>query len=135
VGVEIIKPLLATPIGRRNGRRIWKLMADYVLKIDGREITVPEGFETDYASVPRTPLLNLVFGDSAHEAAVPHDFGYRYDAGNIDKSVVDKWFLEIMNHLNEPPERWKRQLMYLAVCYFANSSWHKMSTKDSLCKE
>ena len=61
MGVEIIKELSATPIGRRNGRRIWRLSDDYVLLIDGKEVFVPYGFQTDYASVPRMPLTYLLF--------------------------------------------------------------------------
>jgi len=37
-------------------------------------IEVPQGFETDFASVPRLPLAYLFFGDTAHAAAVVHDY-------------------------------------------------------------
>ena len=40
-------------------------------------ITVPTGFFTDFASVPRMPFVFLLFGDVAHEAAVIHDYLYR----------------------------------------------------------
>lgn len=39
-------------------------------------ITVPRGFETDFASVPRMPFAYLLFGGVADEAAVVHDFIY-----------------------------------------------------------
>ena len=40
-------------------------------------ITVPTGFLTDFASVPRMPFVFLLFGDVAHEAAVIHDYLYK----------------------------------------------------------
>lgn len=39
-------------------------------------ITVPEGFETDYASVPRLPFIYLLFGGVGDEEAVLHDYLY-----------------------------------------------------------
>ena len=43
-------------------------------------IEVPAGFNTDFASVPRLPLIYAVWGDRAHREAVLHDYLYRIDA-------------------------------------------------------
>jgi hypothetical protein len=40
-------------------------------------ITVPEGFDTDFASVPRLPFMFMLLGDRADYAAVLHDYIYR----------------------------------------------------------
>lgn len=38
------------------------------------QITVPVGFVTDFASVPRLPFAFLLFGDRVHAPAVIHDW-------------------------------------------------------------
>jgi uncharacterized protein DUF1353 len=38
-----------------------------------RQIVVPEGFITDFASVPRLPFIYWFAGDTARKAAVIHD--------------------------------------------------------------
>lgn len=61
----------------KGGRALWKLTAPLVYQSDlVGIITVPAGYVTDFASVPRLPLTFLLAGDSAHEAAVIHDFLY-----------------------------------------------------------
>lgn len=42
----------------------------------GREIFVPEKFQTDLASVPRLWAVYAIFGGRANEASVVHDFLY-----------------------------------------------------------
>lgn len=126
MAVKFVTRLIACPVGRKEGRRIWELQYPFVVEIDGVQIVVPEGFQTDYASVPRLPVTYALFGDSAHEAAVVHDYGYRTGAvPDADKAAVDLWFKEIMDCLNEPPWAWRRWLMYKAVCLFANGCWKK----------
>ncbi|WP_161968944.1 DUF1353 domain-containing protein [Aquitalea magnusonii] len=44
----------------------------------GHVITVEPGFLTDYASVPRVPVLYLLFGDTTHKAAVIHDWLFHH---------------------------------------------------------
>ncbi len=62
----------------------WKLAEDLRLWVapaitfyDGTTvnfITVPRGFKTDFASVPRIPLAYLVAGGLGDRAAVVHDY-------------------------------------------------------------
>jgi hypothetical protein len=59
-----------------------------------RVIKVPEGFQTDFASVPRLPLAYLLFGGVARRAAVVHDFLYRNSG--ISRSDADAIFREAM---------------------------------------
>jgi len=60
----------------------WRLLAPlrYQSAVLGTLIEVPTGFLTDFASVPRLPLAYLLAGDTAHEAAVIHDFLYQRQA-------------------------------------------------------
>lgn len=55
----------------------WKLTDPliYDSKTVGK-IIVPEGYITDFASVPRVPIAYLLTGGLAHAAAVVHDFLY-----------------------------------------------------------
>ena len=56
----------------------WKLARDLLAIVtqDNRQrcVCVPSGYVTDFASVPRLPLVFLVMGDTAHEAAGLHDY-------------------------------------------------------------
>lgn len=76
-------------------RRKWRLIDHLVYKTDvadGRIIVVPgyplghhlfqHSTVIDFSSVPRIPIIWTLFGDSAHKAAAPHDFGYER-AGDV----------------------------------------------------
>ncbi len=81
-------------------------------KGSGLTITVPDGFETDLASIPR--LLWPIF--APHDpryaaAAVVHDYLYRWDG--FTKVAADAVFYEAMRVLNVP--RWRALIMYFAV--------------------
>lgn len=58
-------------------------------------ITVPAGFRTDYASVPRLPLAFLFFGDRGKRAAVLHDFLYSGGLA-VDRETADAIFAEAL---------------------------------------
>jgi hypothetical protein len=71
-------------------------------------LTVPEGFPTDLASVPRLPVLFLLFGGKARVPAVLHDYLYEQGA---DREYADAVFLAAMK--DEPG--WRRFLMWAGV--------------------
>jgi hypothetical protein len=50
-------------------------------------VRVPKGFVTDFASVPRLPFAYMLFGDTAHRAAVIHD--YLYSLGKCKREYAD----------------------------------------------
>lgn len=77
-------------------------------------ITVPEGFETDFASVPRIPIAYTLAGDTAHAAAVVHDF--LYGTPSVPRATADAVFKEAMIVSGVP--WWRRQLMWAAVRVF-----------------
>lgn len=99
----------------------WKLDQPlvYVSGVFGGEISVPKGFRTDFASVPRLPLVYLVAGNTAHKAAVVHDFLYQTHA--CERELADRVFLEAMEVIGVPP--WRRRIMYRAVRMFGWIPW------------
>ena len=109
--------LLHAPDGslltNRDGRQLYSLLGSfsYASVVAQKLIMVPHGFITDFASVPRLPFTYSTFGDTAHEAAVIHD--YLYSSGLFPREVADAVFLEAMGVLGIP--WWKRHAMYLGV--------------------
>ncbi len=57
-------------------------------------ITVPVGFYTDFASVPRLGIIYAMLGDRAHEPAVVHD--WLYYAAITTRKVADDVLFEAM---------------------------------------
>lgn len=94
-------------------------------------VTVPYGFETDFASVPRVPIFFTLFGDRAHREAVLHDYLYRIDSiPVIERGQADDAFLEAME------ERGKgfmvRYAMYWGVRLGGWTAYHKKKVNDPL---
>lgn len=104
-------PLTVTKIGERT----WKVEREFTYYI-GREdslesITVPKGFETDFASVPRG-LWNIFPPDGLYtQSAVLHDFLCKTKP--FSQKRIDYIFYEAMEVLKVP--QWKRWIMYWAV--------------------
>ena len=117
--------LRAEKIGVRKtwlgSRAIWKLTAHLVYEDEKYHVIVPAGFETDFASVPRLPLMYLLAGDTAHEAAVIHDYLYRING--ISRREADALFYRIMLETGEP--RWRAWMMYSAVRVGGWRTWNK----------
>lgn len=86
------------------------LLAFYSAKFD-RMILVPNGFITDFASVPRLPLAYWLFAGVGQAAAVVHDF--LYSGGAVPREVADAIFLEAMEACGV--SAWRRWPMYWAV--------------------
>lgn len=103
---------------------LWRLTCPLVYYSDiAGLIVVPSRFETDFASVPRLPVIWLMTGDTAHPAAVLHD--YLYSAGGmaladhqlmptrVSRQIADAVFDEAMAVSGAP--WWRRKAMWLAV--------------------
>lgn len=103
---------------KNDGRGVWRVTLPLVYESDiAGKITVPAGFVTDFASVPRIPVAYWLAGDTAHEAAVIHDF--LYTAGETSRATADAVLREAMAVSGVP--EWRRQVMYLAVRLFGRS--------------
>lgn len=91
----------------------------YLSDVAGRALTVPTGFRTDLASVPRLPLVFLLAGDCAREAAVVHDF--LYQSHETDRATADAILREASACTGVPA--WRRWLMYAGVRLGGASHW------------
>lgn len=83
-------------------------------------IRVPVGFQTDFASIPRVPLIYDALGDTAHEAATIHDFLY-FSAICVRK-MADDVLLEAMGVLGMP--WWRRWPIYAGVRAGGWAAWN-----------
>lgn len=80
---------------------------------------MPAGFVTDFASVPRVPVVYTAFGDRAHRESVVHD--YLYQTHLVKKGVADRIFLEAMK--TRKKSLWVRLGMYWGVVLGGFSSY------------
>ena len=78
---EFLTKLDCTPL--EDSDRVWVLNKPLIFRsaILG-DITAPEAFHTDLSSVPRVPLLYLLYGGRAHYEGVIHDLLFRNDAAD-----------------------------------------------------
>jgi hypothetical protein len=99
----------------------WRLTAPlfYFSKVADTLVHVPAGFVSDFASVPRLPLIYWLTGDSAHLAAVVHD--YLYASHMVDRKKADAIFEEASAVAGVP--WWRRKLMWLGVRVGGSASW------------
>lgn len=116
---------LSDLIARRTAG-VWTLEAPLKYQSDrlGFLVTVPADFRTDLASVPRLPLAFLLAGDTAHEAAVVHDYLYQaHTALGVARDDADYVFWEAMNVSRPPEPAWRRWLMWSQVRLWGWSAW------------
>lgn len=75
---------------------VWQLNEDFHYKSDvlGELVCVPKGFVTDFASVPRLPVIWWLFGGIAKRPAVIHD--YLYSCKDVSRSQADAVLKEAM---------------------------------------
>lgn len=112
-----------------SGRGIWRLNTMLVYESDllRRIVIVEQGFLTDYASVPRWPLAYWLLGDTAHKAAVVHDWLYHHHEV-CDEQTANRVFLEAC--ATERIPFWRRGLLYLGVMLGGRSSWAEDGKSD-----
>lgn len=91
----------------------WRLLAPLVYwsQLTQASIVVPDGFVTDFASVPRVWFAYLLTGNTAHAPAVVHDYLYRTRL--YPRELCDKVFLEAMESVDVP--EWRRNLIFSGV--------------------
>jgi hypothetical protein len=110
---RFLDDLYARPVGMMNGRTTWQLMRPFAYYSSTIEllISVPEGFITDFASVPRLPLIWLLMSDTGQAAAVIHD--HLWNDQRFPPSIANQVFHEAL--LVSGVSRWRAGLMHLAV--------------------
>jgi Protein of unknown function (DUF1353) len=94
----------------------WQLTAPLVYQSDvaGQTFTVPAGFPTDLASVPRLTIVFLLTGDLSAEAAVVHDMLHTNKP--VPRRVADAVLREASAVTGVPA--WRRWLMWAGVRAF-----------------
>lgn len=105
-----------------GGRGTWRLNAPLVYQSDvaGVTITVPAGFSTDFASVPRSPVVFLLTADTAHAASAVHDFLYTAPHP-VPRAMADAVLREASLISGVPA--WRAALMFYGVRAFGGSHW------------
>jgi hypothetical protein len=101
---------------------IWETHEAFTFTWNGTEIIVPEGFKTDFASVPRPFRMFVPKSGKYNQAAVVHDFIYVHQVERFTKQEADLIFLDGMKVLGVG--RMKRTIMYYAVKYFGKGKWN-----------
>jgi hypothetical protein len=99
----------------------WRLTAPLVYQSDiaDQTFTVPAGFITDYASVPRAPLVYWLCGDTSTLASVVHDAIYTYHW--VPRAVADAVLKEASLLTGVP--RWRAWLMWAGVRIGGAGHW------------
>lgn len=110
-------PLVLSP---SDSGQEWTLDSAFSYDSSVGTLTVPAGFVTDFASVPRL-FWNILppFGRYG-KAAIVHDYLYR-TPGYVSRPVADALFLEAMKVLGVG--RLIRYTMYLAVRAFGAGAY------------
>lgn len=92
-------------LSRLNARYLgdgrWQLELDLYYNHNSGLITVPDGFVTDFDSVPRIPIAYLFTNGRAKASAVVHDFLYKTGKLNgkrITRKQADLIFYDAMAH-------------------------------------
>ena len=127
----------------KDGRAIWELTRPlfYYSASLKTWLVFPVRFKTNYASVPRMPLVYWYCGDRVYEEAAGHDFIYTVhgiwtvtidnETGLITDEAVfrkltrqegDDLFLEMLL-LNPTIPEGMAHTMHKAVSWFGQSSW------------
>ncbi len=99
----------------------WRLDAPFRLDTGAGIVEVPAGFVTDFASVPRLPLVFLLTGDTAHAPAVVHDWLYRTQT--TSRAFADAVFREAMGVGPRAEPAWRRWIMWAALRAFGWVAW------------
>ena len=105
-----------------DGRGTWRLLVDLVYSspLAALTFTVPAGFVTDFASVPRyLPIAFALTGDTAHRAAVIHD--WLYTTHQVDRATADAVLREAAISCGVPT--WRADLLWEGVRIGGSGPW------------
>ena len=102
------------PLDIADKNEHWILTEDCIYQSDLTEniVTVPAGFVTDLASIPRIFRFLIIKNGRHRPAAIVHDYLCRLGL-DYSRVLADKIFLEAMKVRKVP--RMRRRLMYWAV--------------------
>jgi hypothetical protein len=117
---------------------IWSLRGalGYYSELLGRELWVPHSFPviqfyTDFASVPRVPIVYEAYGDRAHREAVIHDYLFCKNSDPVVSFMMaNRVFLEAMIAREKP--LYVAYPMFWGVVIGGYPSYHKRNVEDDL---
>ena len=117
--------LLTTPV---PGSHLVRVMCDWKFHSDrlGCDVTVPAGFEFDWDSVPRLPVVYLLWKGRAREEACAHDYLYvtgRAGCCEIMRAEADRVMLDAMVYYKRPLRY--RMPIYWGVRIGGWSGWNR----------
>jgi hypothetical protein len=105
----------------KSGREIWRGLGPVAFRSKRfGDVVVPPDFRSNYASVPRLPLVFLLAGGRASKEAYLHDC--EYTLRRMARDDADALFLEALL-LNPSLPEGLAHTMYKAVRWFGNGSW------------
>lgn len=112
-----MSPLIVEQISESD----WRLYRPFMYDSEhlDRSIVIPDGFVTDFASVPRLPVAYLLFGNTTVKPAVIHDYLYR--SRSVPRAAADAVFKEAARLTGQPA--WRVQTMYAAVRVFGGGAY------------
>ena len=109
----------------RDGTLLWRVEEDVHVQIGCGAFTIPEGFHTDFASVPR--FLQPLLKEHALRSlpSVAHD--WLYFKGE-PKRLADAVFFELLAELKDVPG-WQRLVMFTAVEWLGGAAYQAHRAK------
>lgn len=116
-----------------DGGECWVLVEDFHVLVDGMMFTVPAGFKTDGASIPRFlwRLCGHPLETRRFPIAVLHDWLYEADLG-LTRQQVDEIYRDGLLSLGYG--KWTAATEYYAIRLFGGSRW-MTSTETTPTKE
>ena len=103
----------------RDGRILWRVASAQPVNVAGQLFEIPEGFHTDFASVPRFLQPFLCERAIRSLPSVAHDFLYFQ---GTPKRIADAVFFELLAEMKDVPV-WQRWIMFKAVEWFGDSAY------------
>lgn len=95
---------------------LWELKEEIIIKTSkGLYVTIPVGFQTDFASVPKIFWSIISSIGKYNLASVIHD--YFYTTHLLDRKSADEEFLRWMTFI-DPKRQIRNKLMYYMVRLF-----------------
>jgi hypothetical protein len=113
--LQVLRDARGLPLRSREGKQLYMVLQTFIYASDiAGVIAVPAGFVTDLGSVPRLPIIYLLFGDAFPWAAVVHDFLYSAKSGpTVSRKMADDVLREACEVIGEPA--WRRNAVWAAV--------------------
>ena len=112
-----------------GGKYPWMLDAALIYHSDlVGKLVVPAGYCTDFASVPRLPVVYWWTGGRAVLPSIIHDHCYDCRTKEMSRRTADRVFLEAMKARRDPKRAVTRWAMYQGVRLGGWRAWARDSS-------